>query len=108
MHTHCCKVIYDGQTVVVLAQHHYRAASLIFAEEGACSAAHYEYGTGVEVFLHMNTCAIARVALDIYLAAAHSVACGVACVAVDNYASAVHSVARGVLSVAVDHHVAAV
>ena len=91
-----------GLSVRMQSQHKDRAACLIFPQKAPRPAANDDHRLLVLIGLHVDACPIARVALDIDLAAPHGIARRVAHAAADHDGTAVHRIAYGVLCVAVD------
>ena len=102
MHTGSAEIVDRIRAVLADAEHKNETAGEILAEERTCLAADYHNREVLLVGLHVDAGAVAAVALDIDLAAAHRVAAGVADVAVHNDLTGVHGVADGLLRVAED------
>ena len=91
-----------GLSVRMQSQHQDRTACLIFPQKAPRPAANDDHRLLVLIGLHVDAGPIARVALDIDLAAPHGIARRVTHAAADHDGAAVHRIAYGVLRVAVD------
>ena len=90
------------------AQNDEGAARLVFAQKAPRPAADDDGGAVAQICLHVDAAAIADVAFDEDLPAAHRIARGVARAAVHFDDAAVHRVARRLLHVALDGQLRAV